>query len=169
MLFYAFPFLQEAIDIILHKRLSFGGNFLCGGGVHQVGQQEQFFVKVIDGGGFVVKIGFLIHIHLRRNVRMVHQTIVISAVGKSPGDADGADGIQPIRVLSTFPLQSGWNNRILSGIGNFPDDPADPLDGLGIDTLLRQKMAGIGFLRIGLWGELPVVHIVQKRCQLDGF
>ena len=60
-------------------------------------------------------------------------------------DTDGADGIQPIRVLSAFSLQSGWNNRILSGIGYFPDNPADPVNRVTIHLIFFQKTTGICF------------------------
>ena len=86
-----------------------------------------------------------------------------STIGKGTGDADGAQGIQPVGILDAFPFRGGGDNGIRTLIGNLVNDGAD-----GVDFFLRQLMAlqkpdGAVFSGGCLRGEFPVVHIVQQR------
>ena len=110
---------------------------------------------------------FLGHIQLRWDCRVVHKAVAVSAEGKGSADADGADGVQPVRVLGALSLQRGGCHRILAGIGDFADGGDDLLNPRFVHMVFFQKTPGVCLAGVGLGGQLPVIHIVQQRCQLD--
>ena len=116
------PFAEEFRNELLHIGVSCLGDFLCGRSVHHIGQKKKLFIKVIDSGCVVAAVFFLGHIQLRRDVRMVHKSVVASTVSKGPANSNGTDGVQTVGILGAFSLQRCGGNGVGSHIGNLVDD-----------------------------------------------
>ena len=94
-------------DELFHKPVSFPRHFPGFGRVHQVFQQQQFVVKMLDG--------------------RIQGAAVFSPVGKGSGNPDGPDGVQPVRVLYNHCFQGLWPLPPVFAEGNGVDGRADPV------------------------------------------
>ena len=72
--------------------MSLLSNPTTGSCIHTVFQQEQFVVEMLNGSGFI------------HAFRVMDRAPPAAAKGKGPGNADGAQSIQPVRILDAFPL-----------------------------------------------------------------
>ena len=128
---------------LFHEPVSFPRHFPGFGRVHQVFQQQQFVVKMLDG--------------------RIQGAAVFSPVGKGPGDPDGPDGVQPVRVLYNHCFQGLWPLPPVFAEGNGVDGRADPVRRLFADLFLRQEFSGVFIMLRGK--QLCVIRVMEQRCQ----
>ena len=117
---------------------------------------------MIDGCTLMIPIFFNSHLQLRWNIRVMHESSVIPAVGKGPGDSDGSYGIQTVRILNTFPFNGIRHNGPRPGKGDFPDDMADLLCGGRFHMMLRQKVPSMAQFSSSFREQLQVIRIMQQ-------
>src|SRR3989344_1228432 len=102
---FSVPLLEKSVQIFFHKPMTTFGKFFCGFGVHPIFQEQKFFIKMIYGWAFALKIFFLRLVHGRLFIRVVHWTIFVSAVSKCAGDTNGSDSVKPVGILNNFTLK----------------------------------------------------------------
>src|SRR3989338_6676319 len=102
---FSIPLLEKSVQIFFHKLMTTLGKFFCGFSVHPIFQKQKFFVKMIYGWAFALKIFFFLLVHVRLFAWVIHRTIFVSAVSESAGNAYRTDSIKPIRILNNFTLK----------------------------------------------------------------
>ena len=71
---------------------------------------------------------------------------VLSAVGKRPGDSDGPDRVQPVRVLDNPAFGRCGTLLAVLTEGNGIDRLTDPLFRFRTDSLPAQETPGVGIV-----------------------
>ena len=135
--------------------------------VHPVLEQKKFFVKVVDGVAVVFLVGLEALVQNRLLIGVIDQAVLVAAIGKGPGDALSADGIQPVGVLHDFTLQrlhGGGHSGSLVGDGRY--DVAHMADGVRIRSLTFQPLPRF-FWADGVIAivKFPVGDVVQESAQ----
>src|SRR3989344_4262569 len=127
---FSIPLLEKSVQIFFHKLMTTLGKFFCGFSVHPIFQKQKFFVKMIYGWAFALKIFFFRLVHGRLFVWVIHRPIFVSAVSKSARHSNSSNGIKSIRILNNFTLKRfhfGFYTRTLKGhthdnVANFVND-----------------------------------------------
>ena len=85
---------------------------------------------------------------------------VLSAVGKRPGNSDGPDRVQPVRILDNPAFGCCGTFIAVLAEGNRIDCFTDPLFRFRTDSLPAQKTPGVGIvLRME---QLMVVRVMEQ-------
>ena len=122
-------------------------SFLCkfpgGFRVHRVFQPKQFVMEVLYG--------------------RPKRPPVLSSVGKCTRDPDGAHGIQTVRILHDFPLQTFRNMPAVLAERYRIDGFENSRDPLLRDFIVPKKAKRV-CISLGL-KEFVVVGVMKERCQ----
>ena len=90
----------EPLEVVLHEGGALAGLAAAGLRAHGGGQAEQFREEVVDGIGAVIR-----RARLRQGFfRMVEREAERAGHGEAPGDADGAQRVEPVGVLHDLRL-----------------------------------------------------------------
>jgi len=95
----AFPFLIKMLQEVFHKTMPPLGNLPASCSVHAIFEQQEFFVEVVDGGAVVVQIGFGGLMINWLAGRIVNYSALAAAIGKSSGNANRSNCIEPVGIL----------------------------------------------------------------------
>src|SRR3990167_706497 len=161
---FSVPLLEKSVQIFFHKFMTTFGKCFCGFSIHPVFQKQKFFVKMIYGWAFALKIFFFRLMHGRFFVWLIHRTIFVSAVSESAGNAYRTDSIKPIRILNIFTLK-GFHFSFYARTfkGHVHDNVANLVNDLGGHRIFFKNLPSYFWTdRIVSIVKFPVRYIVEK-------
>mmetsp|Transcript_64251 Transcript_64251/g.151253 ORF Transcript_64251/g.151253 Transcript_64251/m.151253 type:complete len:221 (-) Transcript_64251:259-921(-) len=166
----------ELGEKLLHERVPLLCHLAAGCGLHEGREQEELFVEVVQRRPAPLAVGFSSEPCPWRHCLVVERPLPSPPEGQAPGNADSADGVQPVCVLHAphLPLHRGGRGafgreaaRKLLAERHVLDHVHDAVDERCVHALARQKR----FPRLHALAVAPAVlvvaDVVHERRQLD--
>lgn len=166
---HSVPLGQELFQVPFQVVVALGGETLAGGGVHAVLEEQEFFVKVIEGRATAAFVSGEGRVELGLHVRIVEGLACVAAVGKGAGDADRAEGVEAVGVLDALTFERTHRR---GDAGAFEREGGDDLADV-VDRRLRDMQrfepsaggAGAGVMIAA--GEFPIGDVVEEGGKFD--
>jgi len=161
------PFREKPGEEYFQKTVPFFRPFFSRRRLHAVFQQQEFFVKVIDGRTGFLLVGCKRRMLFRRLLGIIHRPAEMSAEREGPRDSNGSERIESIGILHAAAFQGVHLRRHAGPFERHSgNDGADLVDQFGLRTLTAEPFArGAGPGGFVSAMKFPIGDVVQQRGQ----